>query len=65
MRARKTEDNVSLVPHGIFIEDKSQAIYTAQRIANKTVISDSIIDFMTDGLWTKILLGIPGKNRIT
>jgi len=65
MWARKTEDNVSLVPHGIFIEDKSQAIYTAQRIANKAMISDSIIDFMTDGLWTKILLEIPGKKRIT
>ena len=65
MWARKTEDNVSLVPHCIFIEDKSQAIYTAQRIANKAMISDSIIDFMTDGLWTKILLEIPGKKRIT
>mgnify|MGYP003048490139 CR=1 FL=1 len=59
------QTGLSPVRDGIFIEDKSQAIYTAQRIANKAMISDSIIDFMTDGLWTKILLEIPGKKRIT
>lgn len=63
MWARQTADNVCLVPHGIFIEDKSQAIYTSQRIANKAVIPDSMIDFMTDGIWTKILLETPGIKQ--
>ncbi|MEE9647830.1 hypothetical protein [Enterobacter soli] len=62
MWARQTADNVCLVPHGIFIEDKCHATYTVHSIARKTVIPDKVIDLMTDGIWSKILHDITHKN---
>ena len=62
MWAKTTADNLSLLPHGIFTEDKYQATYTAHSNARKTVIPDTVIDFMTDGIWSKILQDITHKN---